>query len=60
MILMRLRNAKYPELEESLAAWHSYQVSKNIPVSDEMLLEKAKDYFGPLCGLEEAFFRLAR
>jgi hypothetical protein len=36
------------EIEECLAVWYSYQVSKNIPVSDEMLTEKAKDYFGPL------------
>jgi len=52
---IRLRNAKYPELEECLAGWYSYQVSKNISVSDEMLLEKAKDYFGPLCDVDEAF-----
>ncbi len=28
---IRLRIAKYPELEECLAVWHSYQVSKNVP-----------------------------
>ena len=52
---IRLRIAKYPALEECLALWHSYQVSKNIPVCDEMLIEKAKDYFGPLCDVDEAF-----
>ena len=52
---IRLRIAKYPALEECLAVWHSYQVSKNIPVCDEMLIEKAKDYFGPLCGVDKDF-----
>ena len=52
---MRMRIAKYPELEECLAVWHNYQVSKNIPVSDEMLTEKAKNYFGPLCGVDKDF-----
>jgi hypothetical protein len=52
---IRLRIAKYPGLEECLAVWHSYQVSKNVPVCDEMLIEKAKDYFGPLCGVDKHF-----
>jgi hypothetical protein len=32
---------------------YSYQVSKNIPISDEMLTEKAKDYFGQFCGVDK-------
>ena len=52
---MRMRISKYPEFEECLAAWHNYQVSKKIPVSDEILTKNAKDYFGPLCGVDKDF-----
>jgi hypothetical protein len=39
----RTRNAKFPELEESIALWCKCMDS-NIPVKI-----KASDYYGPLC-----------
>lgn len=40
----RVRVAKYPELEECLIVWHQQTSNKNVPISDEMLIDKAKDY----------------
>jgi hypothetical protein len=40
-----LRIAKYPVLKECLNVCHSYQVSKNIPLSDEMLTEIFLNHF---------------
>ena len=30
-------------------------LTNNIPISDEILIEKAKNYFGPICGVEDNF-----
>jgi hypothetical protein len=43
----RIRNAKYPELEECLYTWLKDKLDRKIPISDDMLIEKAK-VFGQL------------
>ncbi len=46
----RIREAKYPELEKCLYLWYSEKLSRKIPISDDMLTEKARE-FGGMLGL---------
>jgi hypothetical protein len=51
----RTRNAKFPELAECIALWHNKFMDSNIPVTDEMIRVKARDYYGPLCCIDPNF-----
>jgi hypothetical protein len=35
--------------------WHQQMINSYVPVSDEMITTKARDYFGPLCGVPSDF-----
>ena len=35
--------------------WHQQKINSYVPVSDEMITTKARDYFGPLCGVPSDF-----
>lgn len=54
---IRIRDAKYPDLEECLYTWQKINVKKHIPISDDMLIEKAKD-FGVLFGVRDFNYSL--
>ena len=54
---IRIRDAKYPDLEECLYTWQKINVKKHIPISDDMLIEKAKD-FGVLFGARDFNYSL--
>ncbi len=45
----RVRDAKYPVLENCLYLWNCEMLRKNLPVANELLLEKAKE-FGDILG----------
>jgi len=51
----RIRDAKFPELEDCIALWHNKCMDNNIPVLDEMIKIKARDYYGPLCNIDPNF-----
>ncbi len=45
-----MREAKYPDLEKCLYLWHSEVLRLNLPVADDLMLEKAKE-FGDMLGI---------
>ena len=47
---LRIREAKYPDLERCLYLWHSEVLRLNLPVADDLMLEKAKE-FGDMLGI---------
>jgi hypothetical protein len=41
---LRIREAKYRDLERCLYLWHSEVLRLNLPVADDLMLEKAKEF----------------
>ena len=52
---VRARGAKYPELEECLFVWQCELLNKHVAVSDDILLNKARD-FGTLLAVVDFNF----
>ena len=51
-IKFRLRKCEYPQLEDCLYCWMGQALAKQIAISDEMLISKAKD-FGNLLDIKD-------
>ena len=47
---LRIREAKYLDLERCIYLWHSEVLRLNLPVADDLMLEKAKE-FGDMLGI---------
>ena len=50
----RIRESKYPLLEEALSIWFNEKVRLSLPITDEFLLLQAKE-FGPGFGVDMTF-----
>jgi hypothetical protein len=53
----RMRKAAHPELEDALHIWYCHKRSKCLPISDDLLIDKAKFYGNEFYGLHNVDFK---
>jgi hypothetical protein len=53
----RMRKAAHPELEDALQIWYCHKRSKCLPISDDLLIDKAKFYGNEFYGLHNVDFK---
>ncbi|KAI4460402.1 hypothetical protein MML48_5g00002656 [Holotrichia oblita] len=49
----RIKNAAYPEMEKAVYSWFLLQRSKHVPVTSELLREKAKFFYQQITGKKQ-------
>jgi hypothetical protein len=52
-----MRKAAHPELEDALHIWYCHKRSKCLPISDDLLIDKAKFYGNEFYGLHNVDFK---
>jgi len=48
----RVRESKYPDMEQMVFVWYTHVITKGLTISDDTLIEKAKE-FGAMLGIDD-------